>query len=95
MSNSGKKYWFRVVAGKDMESNYLLYATCEKAVRQLFKGKVQIKYVGRASWRSMVQLTGCVKPPSEDFNDSATGFLIFNCNSQVTILHPDLAEGIR
>lgn len=95
MSKSGKKWWYRVVGGKEVESNYLVYATCEKAVRQLFDGKVKIKYLGQASWRSMCQLTGCIKPPDEDFNDFATGFLIFKCNSQVTVLHPDLAERIR
>lgn len=93
MGKADKRWWFRLVGGNEVESNYLVYATCEKAARQPFDGKVKITYAGRASWRSMCQLTGCIKPPDQNYSELATGFLLFNCNSQVTVMYPNLAEG--
>jgi len=94
MSKQDKRWWFRLVGGNEVESNYLVYAASEKAARQPFDGKIKIRYIDRACWRDMCQLVGCIKPPDVNYNDFATGFLIFNENDQVTIFYPNLAEGV-
>jgi len=94
MSKADKRWWYRIVADNLVETNYLVYASSEEAACQPFYGKLKVTYSGRASWRSMCQLTGCIKPLDSDYSDFATGFLIFNHNNLVTILHPTLAERI-